>query len=394
MNPAMRWDLVEGLPHTPHTWIPQPPNPTAYAEIDWAGVYPRDSARFANSDFPADGFEELDRLMSLTYHYLYPARVPAPGEDGPRKLEGQWTGISLFFRCRASETTNGQGRPTTLTFFEPPQFVVASRGFDRSLGAAPRQQHVTLLRSWDQLERVHAHPFLYVSSGTHRHFFEPVAGTRWDPTRQPPDDGINTPSGFEFPGIEMLLVWSAALATLAGAILLTGLGLTVLAAIIAVLAIIVFLLWLISLIWEAINQSSGDPIPEWQDNDQAGGEGGQAGTAEEAPAGGSTGPGPGADQPPGTPNAGSPSGRSTVSFDVRVIDRLADSDERTGFPSQRLCEHPYWWDYTGSWGANRSPASDNDWESGTQRVDLQQRSWGYWNGLRVATFLSGGGEGS
>jgi hypothetical protein len=318
--------------------------------------------------------------------------VPAPGEEGPRKLEGQWTAISLFFLCRAGSDLNPQGRPRSLTFFEPPRYVVVSRGFERSLGPEPRQQHVSLLRRWDQVERVHAHPILYVSSGTHRHFFEAVPGTRWDPASQPPDDGINTPSGFEFPGIEMLLVWSAALAAVAGALLAAGL--VVLAAIVAILALLLFLAWLISLIWEAVNQSSGDPVPEWQDNDEAGGDGAQGGSGEEPPAGGSTGPGPGADLPPGTPNAGSPSGRNTVSFDVRVIDRLADSDERTGFPPERPCERPYWWDYTGSWGANRSPATDNDWESGTQRVDAQQRSWGYWNALRVASFLSGGGEGS
>ena len=33
------WKLIEGDPHLPHLWVPQPVNPTVYAEIEWAGMY-------------------------------------------------------------------------------------------------------------------------------------------------------------------------------------------------------------------------------------------------------------------------------------------------------------------------------------------------------------------
>ena len=166
-----------------------------------------------------------------------------------------------------------------------------------------------------------------------------------------------------------------------------------LAAMLALLALLFMLAWLISLIWDAVNLASGDPVPSHEANDEANGDGGQAGSIDEPPAGGSSGPDPSASQPPGTPNAGSPTGRDIVSFDVRVVDMLNEADERTSFPSDSFCEHPYWWEYTGSWGINVAPACDNDWESGTRRIDEFKRSWGYWNALRMLTFVNGGSEG-
>jgi hypothetical protein len=73
---------------------------------------------------------------------------------------------------------------------------------------------------------------------------------------------------------------------------------------------------------------------------------------------------------------------------VRVIDLLSDDSSATGFPAERPCERPAWWSYTGLWGAERAPAMDNDWEDGMRRLDDRRRSWGYWNGLGLATFLS------
>ena len=362
MNPSQGWDLIDRLPNLPHSWILQPPNPTTYAEVEWAGMYPRLSARFSSSDFPDEGMPDLDGLMALTYYYLYPARTRGPDQTGPRMLEGQWEAITIFFPCEPSDERTPEGRPRTLHFIEPPQYVVASQGRDLDIGPEPRRQHVSQLSRWGQVTRIHAHPVLYVSSGTHRHYFRSTGdiSVRWDPNATPPDSGINYPDGGEFPGMEMLLVWSAALGPAAGAVIANVPVLVVLIWLIALLVIVLLILWLITLIQEAVNQSSGDPLPGWSDNDQAPGDGAEAGTAEEAPAGGSSGPGPGADQPAGTPNAGSPTGRNTVSFDVRVVNMLDEGAQRTPFPSPRPCERPFWWDYPGAWGAARPPATDND----------------------------------
>jgi hypothetical protein len=193
----------------------------------------------------------------------------------------------------------------------------------------------------------------------------------------------------------MWLVWSIviaiALPLIAGPLLLLAPWLL---ALIVLIALALLIAWLISLIEDAINQGSGDPLPPTSTNEEAGGGGAQGGTHEEPPAGGSSGPDPTATQPPGTPNAGSPTGRDLVSFDVRVVDMLHHAGDRTAFGSKEQCEHPHWWDYSGSWGINvRAPSLDNDWESGTQRVDELHRSWGYWNALRWATALNGGSTG-
>lgn len=390
MSPQQPWEQIEGLPHLPHMWVPQPPTPTVYAEVDWAGVHARASLRHRNSQFQAPGSgapnTALDGFLTISYHYLYPMKQP-PDDGSSRRLEGQWEAVTLFFPAVASRELDEHGRPRELTFSEPPAVVVASQGFERSL-----DRHVTSLRPWNETERDGTQVVLYVASGTHRHFFSPVSGQPWNPGGATPSPGnpYGSDDEGEFPGIEMLLVYAAILA-LAAVLLALG-GLFVLAVIAAVLAIVLLILWLISLIMDAVNSASGDPLPEWQDNDEAAGDGAQAGSAEPA-AGSSSEPAPagGSAPAPGTPNAGSPTGRNTVSFDVRIVDLLHLSGQRTPFPSDRPVEHPHWWDYTGSWGINvASPNTGGTWESGSVRVDAEGRGWAYWSALKVAEVGNGG----
>ncbi len=388
MVPTLPWQLIEGRPNVPHLWVPQPVNPTTYAVIEWGGMYPRWSTAGDLSDFPTDGVPDLDRLLVLTYYYLYAMREPPPDGTSTRRLEGQWEAITLFFGCEPGEARDAEGRPTRLFFFEPPRFVAISKGIERSLDS-PLRQHPNEVRDWAGVERVHAHPIIYVSAGTHRHFFGPGTDVSWNPNTNPPpgSDDLETEGGDEFPGVESLLIWGFvvwwALSWFGPVGFIIG----------AILFLLFFLAWLISLIVDAVNQASGDPVPSWQDNDEASGGGAQAGGGDEPPAGGSTGPDPSANQPTGTPNAGSPTGRDIVSFDVRLVDLLHHAADRTGFPPERPCEHPHWWTYSGNWGVNVRPATDNDWESGTQRVDELHRSWGYWNALRLVTWLNGGSPG-
>lgn len=391
MAAGQPWELIEGRPNTPHLWVPQPVNPTVYAEIEWGGTYAQWSDK-GGQDFPLGGVPELDQLLVVTYHYLYAMREPSPGDLVTRRLEGQWEAISLLFPCTVGDGRTAEGRPTSLRWVEPPSWVVISKGIERS-GETPLRQHPNEVRAWGQVERVHAHPIVYVAAGTHRHFFEPGTVT-FDPNSNPPPGfgATDSEGGGDFPGAEMLLVWCVVAAIVAGALLAAGLF--VLAAILAILAIILFILWLISLIADAVNQASGGPLPPTPTNEEAGGGGAQGGGQDEPPAGGSTGPDATATAPPGTPNAGSPTGRDVVSFDVRVVDLLHHAGDRTGFPSREPCEHPHWWAYSGSWGVNvRRPETPDDWESGTQRVDELHRSWGYWHTLRALTFLNGGSTG-
>jgi hypothetical protein len=350
-------------------------------------MYPQWSSSFESRDFTTNN-TQLDKYLCLTYYYLYPLREPPPDGKDTRHLEGQWEAISLFFD--ATPGPMDMGRPTKLTFREPARYVVISQGLERSMSDRALAQHPNDVRDWNRVERVHAHPVIYVTAGTHRHRFDPVVGSRWDPSaNSSPGGGTVTGVMVEFPGPEMFLVWSAA-ATAAGG-LIAGLGFVdpIVPVLLVTLATLFFLLWIILLIWDVINQASGEPLPTWQDNDEANGAGAQGGATEEPPAGSSAAATPGNPAlPPGTANAGSPTGRDIVSFDVRLIDMLNHDGEYTGFPSPHACEHPFWWDYTGSWGINVTPAMDSDWENGTRRVDQYRRSWGYWNALRLVTHLN------
>jgi hypothetical protein len=399
MNPTVAWRLIEGDQHLPHMWVPQPVNPTVYAEAQWAGMYPRWSEEFASGDFPRDD-TQLDPFLSLTYYYLYPLREPPPDGESTRHFEGQWEAISLFFGADVT-LDDASGLPATLAFREPAAFVVISKGIEPSLVDQPLRQHPNEVRAWSAVEKVHAHPVIYVTAGTHRHSFDPVPGTRWDPTANPPPGGRVITGTTQVMGPWMFLVWSVVATLAAGAVGLVpvvpvvGPLLVWLFPLLLTLALLLVLAWIILTIWEAIDNKSGDPIPAWQDADEANGAGAQGGSTEEPPAGVASGPATGSTSttPPGSANAGSPTGRDIVSFDVRLVDLVNHADDRTGFPSPAPCEHPYWWDYTGAWGVNVAHAMDNDWESGARRVDERQRSWSYWNALRLETSLHTGSAG-
>jgi hypothetical protein len=388
MKPGVRWRAVEGLAHLPTTWVPQPVTPTTYCEIEWGGAYPRSSAQFGNRDFAAldaspEDVGDLDERLVLTYHYLYPARVPAAGQDGPRRLEGQWEAVSLFFACDPGPL-GPDGRPTALTFREPPVSVVVSRGLD---GLTKQDAHLSLHRTWSTVSRTHAHPVLYVASGTHRHWFAPEAGVTFDPSTTAPGTTVVTASTSEHPGREIWLVWSVALATAApliAAIVPFG---PILVLLVTLLALAFLIAWLISLIWEAIDQASGAPIPDAPQVDNAAGDGPGTGGEEEpaGPAAGSAaagGLGP-AGPVPGAGNSGSSTGRDIVDFDVRVVDLLNHADEA-----------PAWWWFTGGWGVDIPDDLAGKWDSGPRRVDEQGRSWAYWHALRLLTVMNGGSEGS
>jgi hypothetical protein len=96
----------------------------------------------------------------------------------------------------------------------------------------------------------------------------------------------------------------------------------------------------------------------------------------------------------GRQNSGSPTGRATVSFDVRFVDRLSlhrEQHERyTPYPSPAECENPAWWDYSGCWGVRVQHSFSSQWERGSRRVDEFGRSLAYWNALRLSTKLHGG----
>lgn len=382
INPAMSWQPADLMAHLPQFWTAQPPTPTVYCEARMAGDFADVSALLDHPDFPPlPSNNPLGDVMALTYHYLFPAREPAPGEPDVRAKEGQWEAVSIFFRA------NRDG--DQVRFVEPPLGVAVSQGTDGP-SATP---NATDFRPWPEVhhEITHAHPILFASQGTHRFFFAPL-----DPGQPfvPGTGGPTIPGGgsydnnSEFPGWESLLIGGLIIA----AILLAA-GLWVAA---IVVAVITFLLWLLSLILDACSDDSENPSNPFPSNPEAQGDGSQSGDPDEPPAPGS----PGGDGSPGggggpggsggggfgVPNAGSPTGRNTSSFDVRFIDRVTrgkdDRPKYTSYPSAEQCENPPWWDYNGRWGVRVAPGLSSSWASGDQRVDEHGRSWGYWHTLR------------
>lgn len=387
VNQSLDWTPLHGRSDLPHAWIPQPVNPTTYCEARWAFDYHQISDQGELGDFPT-GDGSLNNYLALTYHYLYPAMEPGPDGVGFR-LEGQWEAATLFFR---GDPAKGD---QTGVAFTPPEWVVVSQGIEQ----ASNDFHHTEARPWGEVQRLGEHPLLYVAKGTHHFYFEPVSGQTTDPGNNPnpgADPGSHDDDRDEG-GITDFLI-DALLLLLLGALVvaLAALLSFVLAVVIAIalIVLILFLLfeWLASLFDSGDNDNSGDPVPGSQGNDEAPGDGTQAGGGEGpsggAPPGGSGGSGSGTF---GLPNTGSPTGQATVSFDVRLVDRVfSDGSKPTDFPSDTPCESPAWWDYSGCWGVKIQDGLGTGWVDGTRRVDEHRRDWGYWCGLRLSTVLYGG----
>lgn len=380
-NPDDAWNPLAGLGDLPHSWIPQSVNPTTYCEARWARTFPAMSDQDDLCDFPPSE-SEVGTFLALTYYYLYPAREP--GLDGVGyKLEGQWEAATLFFR--------GEGDRGGV-IDDIPEHVVVSQGIDDA-----GDHHRTAYKAWwdPNLEVLGDHVVLYVARGTHRFFFNPVSGQTSEPGAGKKDNpgadpGHHDDDRNEGPINDFLVLGIIFLALAVVAFFVLG---PVGAIIFLLLALWAFFQWLKSLFDSGDNDDSGDPIPGSQGNDEANGEGTQAGgDGSEEPAPPTPGSGGGDGSGPfGLPNTGSPTGRATSFFDVRLVDRVfLTADEPTPYPSKTPCESPTWWEYSGGWGVRVWNGFASGWRSGTRRIDEHGRSWGYWNSLRLSTVLHGG----
>jgi hypothetical protein len=394
INENVPWTPMDAFDNVPHSWCPQTPNPTTYCEVTWAGSQQQLAEQMDLSDL-APGDRILDEWVAFTYHYLYAAREPSGLDDSTRHLEGQWESVTLFFSGGPMPDRNKTVQNMVATV---PGWIILSEGYDRSLG-----RHLTDLRAWNHPDVEHNgdHPVIYVGLGTHRQFWSPQGGTVWDPTANPPtgsdpgvhDDDDTSPGFGPFLEAALVLLWLAAVAF---SVIPPPWNLFV-AAVFLVFALMLFLLWLASLIADELNQGSGDPLGPFGGSDNTS-DGGPQGGSDEEPAQPATPPGdPGATGGQfGLPNTGSPTGGSGVSFDVRLIDNLpplprsrepVPGPRYTSYPSDRRCEHPYWWDYSGLWGVAVVGGLSGDWESGGRRVDEVGRDWAYWASVALALEL-------
>lgn len=411
MNPTLAWSPAVDRSQVPWSWITQPPHPTMYCEVTWAGSYPRLAEAAGAPEFPPDE-RSFDHMVAFTYHVFYGARTPAaPGAEG-RTSEGQWEAITLYFRgelARATGAPNVAGRPVISYghIAEAPWAVVISQCQDRAAGT-----HWTAARAYSDCEKVADAPVIYVARGTHRNYFEPVSGQTYDPAEHgphAPDPTIHVDESDSWIGVDGFLAGAGAsalvgLAALIAAGLLSGVG-AVVAAVLAVLlillALVLLIMWLVSACDEASDEDAGEHLDFGGDPDEASSVGPQAGgdgseNAAGAAPGGGPDPGavPGAGGTVGLPNTGSPTGRSTAFPDIRIIERLlvnGAGNSRTTFPSVSVLENPSWWDFRGRWGIRVRPApTGGTWESGWRRVDDQGRDWGYFNTERLLLWMNNG----
>lgn len=434
MNPtdAIEWDDPP-RPTWPTMWVPQPPTPTVYAEVEWTGRFPDIDEAGDLGDF-APGADDrdntrLDGYLQITYHYLFPMRRPgdteAPEGEQVARSESQWQAATVVFETRREthKELNEEGRPEGLQFREPPVAVVLSHQLDADTKAEvvgwedDGLERFQLESADSEREYASTSPIVYVGRGTHSFFPEPVDGG--NPYT---DDGDEAESGAEDLGTDefedeggvggfllALLVILAALLVLAALAvaawaLLAALSAVLAVAAIVVLAVLAILTIIAGLAWlEDWFDNDGKEPHRRSANEEATGDG-SAGAPPPTETDGSRGPSGdqrdsgGHDDPSRegsvvdsggyASGVGGPRGHNAASFDVRVVDRVNPHDE-TGFPPPPgNCERPTWWAFTGNWGAPVSVREDAGWTWGPQRVDEHGRSWSYWHAVVFDQYLS------
>ena len=371
-------------------------------------------------------------MVAFTYHLFYAAREAPAAAEGARNSEGQWEAITLFFPAEISRDDKDQGHLVRSgSIAEEPQVVVISQGQDRHIDA-----HFTALEDYRACELSGTHPVIYVAKGTHRNYFHPVDGDTFDPGAHGPHgpdttthdnedgswigiDGFLATAGVllgvaALVGIAIAII-VASVVVLAGLALVAVVALVILAALLVIAAIILFILWIISACDESSDKDAGEdvsPAPEPDESGsgsgpQSGGDGSEdplrfgSGAWElavrfdrrrDSGGGGTT--GGGVTGTVGLPNTGSPTGRETVFPDIRFVERLlvgGASAAHTTFPTDQEMENPVWWDYRGRWGVRvKNRPGSGTWESGWQRIDRQDRDWGYFAAERWLLVRNGG----
>lgn len=374
--------------------FPQPDQPTVYAEVEWAGEYPRfDAARVKDHpgdqyDFPPTGpdgvspYDQLDGYIVVTYYYLFPAtsNPPIAGSSALQR-ESQWEAISLFFSSPPNQSDVSPTKRPDFPQFDVenalPKFVVYSGGYQDNNGVPLNSDYIPLDNSecqpWSAtsgaIQFLGFHPIAFVTCGTHRLLFQPTTAI--------PATGIGTGGT-----ADELAIISGTLFGIAGLVvnycpLLAAAGhpeaaaaCYIICAYMGLLALIFFFLWWLV---EQSSSSSG---------------GGGSGATPPAPADSApdtvVGWGPAA-APPGAPVLGH---SSVVDFVLRVIDRFQfDSVSAAYPPPASSCEHPTWWDFAGRWGIRTTMPSLSGWDNGPRRVDKYGgRSRGYWNAYALVKF--------
>jgi hypothetical protein len=406
LNPAL---ATEAPNPRPDFTIPRSTTPTMYAEVEWAGRYPRlDQARVTTAggqaDFPpaigttAPGSDSLlhvlDDYIAVTYYLLYPAMEPSPlvanDAGAVRKREGQWEAITVFVKARASDGRDEDGRPDFSVMVNgslgsptyvggrdgliggQARFVAYSQGYgwgddsDTPLAAEVRPLFSTSNPNLP-VAIFGSHCLAYVTGGSHKNLFSTAAIVHHGDS--PPNATLN-PLGGAIMG---------AAGTAAGVCLgLAPPPLTPACIVCLIIAAVVFLIGLILFLLSFLIRDDPpvDEAPDPSSTDVARDGGGQS-----VPPGGSTVTVPGLQ----------PSGNS-VGTTLRIINRFKFDPtppvDTYPLPTPDVAEFPSWWLFPGRWGVRTRTSALGNGDSGTRRTDAHERSRGYWNTYRLVEFLN------
>ena len=370
--------------------VPQGRTPVVYAEIDWAGRFPRLADRLATEPVPGEFGPQnnvrdlLDRLIVFTYYFFYPLTDAPPGQvaqPGPSVVqrEGQWEAVSLFVRVDPDHTTTTPGPVTPdgiqipipnfadpgtgslpllfLSYSAAGRADAATRPATVRLGSDPEVRYprrpAAGAASGPGVGQIQDpgpvapwRPGVFVTSGTHKNMFGPAA------TATEVDLGPNSDLAGAASGVGAVAGAANAIPEPTGAAFAAS-----------------FLLGLVALIlllWSQADHQHGTSFSPTDDVDD-----------DFVPPNGPT-------TVPGLSSTVT-SGGAPVAPTVRAFSLLPPLAGEEADPLYRL---PPWWNFPGRWGVRVEPSMAVRWDNGTHFRDLHGRSGAYWNTLALYRWMN------
>jgi hypothetical protein len=417
MNGAI--PVNEPSPPPKFSFQPRSTSPTIYAELDWAGRYPViDQQRVEKiggvADFPSaigpdskgepGPLSALNNYLTLTYFLFYPIMEPSPVAkpdlDAYRFREGQWEAVTVFLKGDPNfGLTDDQGRPDFSFAFVTESTAGQSLGISELRGLTPRflayssgyglgddnfNPLAASVQPWPDATNQStattfgSHPFVYVTSGTHRNLYSldatVTAGT------STPNPSLNTTGGALMGAAGSIagICLPALLAAPAGGAGVVAYGICV--AVAVVLFVIGLILFLLSLLFPSTTPQTETPQSTQPGTDVARDDGPAAIPST-----------PGVSIPTNASSTVEPALRLISEFSFDPTPPITDYPLPSPLPATGAIEMPSWWNFPGRWGVRVTPMASGEWDSGSRRTDPFGRTRAYWNAYQLVEFIAASG---
>jgi hypothetical protein len=360
----------------------QPTQPTVFAEVDWAGRFPRlDPTSFGWPGVSAM-LAALDNYLCITYFVFFPLTDEPPLAGTVRghffQREGQWEAVSVYLKSALApdlSRTDPTGMPMP-DFPDDAEFSLRFLVYSKTVTSdeavpvpevrpylTPDVSRAAVLpptfgkggsgHDWLGAASVtpDSNPRVFVTCGVHKLMFEPQAQTTVTDTG--PDPGLSAAgSGLGAAGAAATL---ACAATGPAAVVTCALGVAA-----------VLIGGLLSALANLVHGHTTTFSPTGPENDFV---------PPNGPASGPEG------VPLTSPAMDTP---GTPPYALQPFSALPPAPGEEG---DALYAHPAWWPYNGRWGVRVAVRPSSGWDSGTRRVDLSGRTKACWNTLEVFRFV-------